>query len=289
MQSQSTLQLDFKNLQAKPPKCQSWAGCGFRIEQVTLETDEAYDFHAAGETHYLALHHLALVDGELKIDGLPRITRTELRGTLTFAPRGCTINGWSKPESRRNSYTAFYFDPERLRDDLGDRYARAEVQPFAYARDISLASTMSKLRDIVASSGSDELYAETLGLAAAIEVLGVPVSECAGRLGRVQIDRVYQYVSAHFHEAITLDDLANLTGLSRFHFSRAFKATTGVGPHRFVSNWRIARAREMLEGYPSLSIEAIACAVGFGSSNVFRRAFQQTVGRTPQQYRTGLN
>lgn len=282
MNSAATLHLDFGQAIEPPVRHAPRSWRGFAVEQVVLETPEAYDFRAVGDLHYLALHDMTLADGELMVDGLAPIARTDLRDTMTFAPKGCAIEGWAKPSLRRNSYTAFYFDPQEVSEDLDARYADAQVKPFAYARNPALASTMTKLGK-VAVGGGDELYAETLCLAAALEILGVKPPDEAGKLSPTQLEKVYGYVAEHLGEPITLDDLAGLSGLSRSHFSRAFKATTGIGPHRFVNSQRIARARDLLS--QSESIDAVARAVGFTSASVFRRVFQQTMGVTPQRFR----
>lgn len=114
MDSNSTLQLDFKVPISEPVRRQPLAWRGFRIEQVVLETDEGYDFSAVGDISYLALHEMTLLDGELSIDGLPNVTKTELRNTLTFAPQGASIAGWAKPAPGRNSYTALCPSSEHL-------------------------------------------------------------------------------------------------------------------------------------------------------------------------------
>ncbi|WP_328277933.1 AraC family transcriptional regulator [Sphingobium sp.] len=261
----------------------SWRG--FRAERIVLESDEPYEFRTLGETHYLALHDMRLDDGELHIDGLSPVRRTDLRDTLTYAPRGCTVAGWAKPRRGRNSFTAFYFEPEEAADELHERYTRSNPRPFAYARNANLAATMTKIKDIVSLPDIDSLYAEALCLTAAIEILGVQQPSAPGQLTKAQVDRVSEYVDAHLHEPITLDELAGVAGLSRSHFSRAFKATTGQGPYRFVTNRRIDRARALLALRHGPGIAAIGQAVGFANAGVFRRAFLQSVGMTPQQYR----
>lgn len=258
---------------------------GFEIEHVKLDTDQPYGFRANGDRHYLALHDLVLSDGELEIDGLPKLNRTDLRDTLTYAPGGCTIDGWAKPAPRRNAYTALYFDPASIRADLGERYDRLEPAPFAYARNQSLAGTMQKLSLIAGSVDADDLYAEALCLSAALEIFGVREPTEGSWLSQWQLRTIYDYVEANLGRNITLDDMADVARLSRSHFSRSFKAATGCGPHNFVRKRQIARACEMLQQRPALSIEAVAKATGFRSASVFRRAFQRALGRSPQEYR----
>jgi AraC family transcriptional regulator len=83
---------------------------------------------------------------------------------------------------------------------------------------------------------------------------------------------------------IGLAELADVIGLSRFHFVRSFKKTTGIAPYQYLLRRRIERAQLLLrEG--SLSIGDIALSVGFKSAARFNRAFRRIVGTTPSAYR----
>lgn len=279
------LQLDFVAAHEQPVCRQPLRWSGFLVEEVGLQTDDAYAFHAQGDWHYLAFHDLTLLDGELQMDGLPRLQETNLRNTLTFAPKGCGIEGWAKPAPRKNAFTALYFDPAQLSVELGERYATLEPQPFAYARNPALAVTMQKLRALASAVSIDNLYAESLCLSATLEIFGVPRPHDGGRLSQRQLQRVYEFVEANLGKRISLDDLASLVDLSRTHFSRSFKATTGLGSHQFVRQLQLERACQLLERRPRLPIEAIALEVGFGSASVFRRAFQGKLGLSPLAYR----
>lgn len=285
MNSKDTLQLDFTRSHRRPVSFEPRSWRGFRAERVVLESDDPYEFRTLGETHYLALHDMRLDDGELCIDGLSPVRRTDLRDTLTYAPRGCTVAGWAKPRPGPNSFTAFYFEPEEAAGELEARYKRLEPRPFAYARNAALTATMNKIRDVVSSPETDSLYAEALCLTAAIEILGVEPPASTGQLTKLQVTRVADYVEASLHGPIGLDELAAVAALSRSHFSRAFKATVGEGPYRFVTRRRIDRARALLARRDGPSVGAIAQAVGFANTGVFRRAFLQFTGMTPQQYR----
>jgi AraC family transcriptional regulator len=95
---------------------------------------------------------------------------------------------------------------------------------------------------------------------------------------------VTDFVEGHLHGEISLADMASVAGLSRFHFSRAFKATTGESPYAFVQRRRIARASSLLKNSP-LPIDAIASSVGFNGSMQFARAFREIMGMPPSKYR----
>lgn len=69
----------------------------------SIDQDAPYEFPNPGESHYLALHDIALRDGELRIDGLKPVSKRNLRDTTTFVPKGCMKEGWRHPEPQTNS------------------------------------------------------------------------------------------------------------------------------------------------------------------------------------------
>ena len=107
------------------------------------------------------------------------------------------------------------------------------------------------------------------------------------RLDDRRLRRVLTYVDEHLAEDITVADLANVACLSIFHFTRAFAATMGVPPHRYVSQRRLESAKVMIAtGRASLSEIALDCQ--FSSESSFTRAFRRAIGMTPAAYRRTL-
>ncbi|WP_294567892.1 AraC family transcriptional regulator [uncultured Arthrobacter sp.] len=96
---------------------------------------------------------------------------------------------------------------------------------------------------------------------------------------------VRDYIHQHLGESISLADLADEVGLSRFHFARRFRATTGTPPHEFVIQERVAKARTMLE-HSNTPLQDIACACGFADQSHMTREFKKRVGATPGRYRS---
>jgi AraC family transcriptional regulator len=90
-------------------------------------------------------------------------------------------------------------------------------------------------------------------------------------------------LSTNLGKDIGLNDLAQLAGLSRFHFLRAFKKTTEETPYQYLLRRRIARAQTLLQN-GKMSITEIASAVGFKDSTRFIKAFRKIVGVTPGMY-----
>jgi AraC family transcriptional regulator len=106
----------------------------------------------------------------------------------------------------------------------------------------------------------------------------------AGRLDRRTVDRIAAFVDAELSGVLTLERLAGVATLSPFYFARAFKATTGLAPHQFVSSRRIHRATTLLL-QSTASVEQVAHAVGLANVSHFRRLFRSHMGVTPGSLR----
>jgi AraC-like DNA-binding protein len=92
------------------------------------------------------------------------------------------------------------------------------------------------------------------------------------------------YIEAHLEDDLRVHDIAGVVKLSPFHFSRAFRQNTGLSPHQFLTERRIARARELL-GKHNMSISDIAYSVGFSSQAHMTTVFRKCLGITPGMYR----
>jgi AraC family transcriptional regulator len=83
---------------------------------------------------------------------------------------------------------------------------------------------------------------------------------------------------------ISLDALASDAGLSRFHFCRAFKESTGLSPHAWLRQHRIERAMTILRDTEE-SIVSVAAELGYASQTAFAAAFRRLTGQTPSDWR----
>ncbi len=105
-----------------------------------------------------------------------------------------------------------------------------------------------------------------------------------GGLSPRALRRVREYVSAHLDENISIKALASMVGLSRFHFSRAFKQSAGVTPQRYLLMCRVKRVQELL-ATTELPLSQIALGAGFADQSHCSRRFHELVGVTPRRYR----
>lgn len=92
------------------------------------------------------------------------------------------------------------------------------------------------------------------------------------------------YVNHAIGMRITIDELAELIGYRPPQFIRAFQATFGTPPHRYLLQQRLARARELLRA-SNLALTEIALQLGFASHSHFSTAFRSSTGLPPSEYR----
>src|SRR5690242_19029570 len=83
---------------------------------------------------------------------------------------------------------------------------------------------------------------------------------------------------------VSLAALASEAGLSRFHFCRAFKESTGLSPHAWLRQYRSEQAMKMLRDTDA-SIVSVAAELGYASQTAFAAAFRRTTGETPSDWR----
>lgn len=97
-----------------------------------------------------------------------------------------------------------------------------------------------------------------------------------------RLERVRDYLHAHYAEDVTVAALASVAGLSRAHLTRAFTRHVGVPPHLYLNAVRLRQAQAaMLAGRP-LAEAALAC--GFADQSHFTRRFKGAVGTSPARW-----
>lgn len=107
----------------------------------------------------------------------------------------------------------------------------------------------------------------------------VPVEHGANSIEQ----KLIEYCSLHYTEPITLSEVAEALGYSATHLSHLFANKFKIGFSAFITAMRLEDAKKMLRG--NAPITAIAFNCGFGSMRNFNRAFKESVGMTPSEYR----
>lgn len=98
------------------------------------------------------------------------------------------------------------------------------------------------------------------------------------------IGRAIWFIESHFTSDISLDEIAETAGLSRYHLSRVFGMTTGHSISGYIRSRRLSGAAlALIDG--SSTILQVALDAGYGSHEAFTRAFREQFGMTPESLR----
>ena len=100
----------------------------------------------------------------------------------------------------------------------------------------------------------------------------------------LSLSNVCSYISEHFTENLTLENIATYAGFSKYHSERIFTDYAGSTFYQYLQQMRINYAQTLLSN-PELSITDISYQAGFASSTAFTRAFKKSTGYPPSQFR----
>lgn len=98
------------------------------------------------------------------------------------------------------------------------------------------------------------------------------------------IVKAIQFIEGKYKEDITLDDIVEVSNLSKYHFTRQFRKYVKETPISYLTNIRINNSLPFL-CTNTKSVEWIAQEVGFQSSNYFSKVFKKIIGVSPNRYR----
>ncbi|HEV7308466.1 AraC family transcriptional regulator [Ensifer sp.] len=135
---------------------------------------------------------------------------------------------------------------------------------------------------------ANALFVEQISLAALAHLsqayggLHFPVDK-KGTLAPWQERLATEFLVAHFNKTFSVGDLATQCELSRSYFNKAFKESFGCTPSRWLTEYRIARVRDLLAKDMPLAEIAIQC--GFADQSHMTRVFTAEVGEAPARYR----
>lgn len=102
------------------------------------------------------------------------------------------------------------------------------------------------------------------------------------------MDKIMAYIDIHYTDPLSLDDLAELTGLHPNYISSLFRKERDVTFIHYLNHVRIEKAKELLEKEPNNSVINVGKRVGYESPQHFLKMFKQYVGDTPGSYRENI-
>lgn len=204
---------------------------------------------------------------------------------LCFVPAGMPL--WSSLDTGgRLKHLDIHLDVDALADRFPGGF---DPSVFATPRLNFTDERLQSLSRLVALECSEaalrhDLYADSLVTALLTLIADIdPAGPACGSLSARQLRRVTEFVDAHLAHNVTLAELASLIRLSPSYFAQAFKASTGLPPHRWHMHRRIERAKRLMETTESPMIE-IAMETGFVDQAHFTRVFRRFAGTTPARW-----
>jgi AraC family transcriptional regulator len=179
-----------------------------------------------------------------------------------------------------------------IEEASGRHRGAVEIAPRFAIRDLALERVAHLLLKEISEPGpasrlvTDEL-AEELAAHLLASHSNLPRRHTrAHAMAPAKLKRVRDYMLSSLHSEIALADIAQVAGMSLFHFAKAFKQATGQAPHQYLTAQRILYARALLH-QKTLPISDIAGLVGLTHSH-FTAVFRRQMGMTPRQFRDVL-
>ncbi len=273
---------------------QATAWSGLAGEVIRIITHEPFEVTFQAPFHLLVAYERAVRrEGETVVHRLPRSTLHNFSQKLTFVPAGHSFRETQYPRALGRA-TYLYIDPVGTLVDPDLHFDQVAFAPRLFFDNQVLWETVLKLKALIELGGSSSrLYAEALGAVLAYELMrlneGMTLADRPARGGLAGWQRrtVAEYVEENLAGQISLTTLAGLARLSPFHFSRAFKRSFGMPPHRYHTNRRVERAKTLL-AQPARSVTSIAVELGFSEPSALTAAFHKVTGQTPTDYRRSL-
>jgi AraC family transcriptional regulator len=174
-------------------------------------------------------------------------------------------------------------------DDANTELKFHHYRKFTDPRLGALAAVVNEER--IAGFPNGRLFLDSVEQAIAVAILnGHAVSRrrilrtYRGGLGAARLRKIKELVHSRMDGDLSLDEMAQCANLSRAHFARMFRKSTGETPHQFVLRQRVERAKSMLR-VPAGRVLDVAVACGFKTQQHFAQVFRNVCGVSPREYR----
>ncbi|QAU40261.1 helix-turn-helix domain-containing protein [Bradyrhizobium guangdongense] len=236
---------------------------------------------------------MAFPSGSLRFErrsGKSVVTGTTHRGAVTVIPAGSSSR-WDIPEPL--NVVHLYLPQatlQRVAIEAGMAAPADLVERSAHPDPVTSRLLLSAADVLEGSAALDALFRQQITDLLATRLLaahsGSPPSfqPTLGGLSPAILRRAIERLRSDTDADVSLAALAADAGLSRFHFCRAFKESTGLSPHAWLRQHHLEQAMNMLRETDD-SIASIAAALGYSSQAAFAAAFGKLTGETPSVWR----
>lgn len=264
---------------------------GIRLEHCELRSGELPP-HRHRE-HVILLSLTDGCKGELITSSGIGVRGTQARGNVCVLPSGMEHQAALEGNSE---YLALYVDPLLITKAASETQLSGNVEiaeRYTHADKVISSVGMALLGELDSEGLSGRLYAESLGNVLAVHLLrhyaistSRPVTFTGG-LSAAKLRHVTDFIAGNYSKDLKLNELAQVAGMSSFHFAREFKRTTGTTPHQYVIKFRVEQAKALL-AKNELPLIEVGLRSGFSHQSHFTRLFRKLTGTTPHSYRLML-
>jgi AraC family transcriptional regulator len=251
--------------------------------------DALHDVVAPMADHVL----MTFPSGSLRFErrtGKSVVFGTARPGTVTVIPAGSTSR-WDIPESLNVIH--LYLPQttlERVALEAGTASPGDLMDRSAHPDPITSRLLLSAADVLEGSAALDALFRQQMTDLLATRLLAahagspVVIQPVTGGLSPNVLRRAIERLRSDVDADVSLAALAADARLSRFHFCRAFKESTGLSPHAWLRQYRLEQAMNMLRDTDE-SVVSVAAALGYASQTAFAAAFRKLTGETPSDWR----
>ena len=218
-------------------------------------------------------------------------------GEIIVVPAGQPLH-WRQREGIENEALHLYLHPNFLRttaESIDFDYSQIRIAEQFGIRDEHIHHIAMSLRcEMKEPNVIGRAYAESLAKVLAMQLVRrysylKDLQTSRGGMAPRKLRRAIEFINENLdnEQTVALGAVAEAVQMSYFHFSRAFKQSTGVSPNAYMTEQRIDRAKKLLTE-TDLPIADIALRTGFASQSHFTTTFRKLVWTTPKAFRKML-
>jgi AraC family transcriptional regulator len=219
-----------------------------------------------------------------------RVDSREMDGNMVWViPPGIPHSvHWNRRANLVHIYLDNGFFSSVMQDAIRD--AASALTPSMLVRDPFLVELAKDLRCELETGAANELFTKSIATLTANHLVrrysSKPGAEPVyrGGLGPARKKRVLQFIRENLGSHLSLEQMAEVAGVSPNYFIALFRQSTGMTPHRYVLRQRVKYAQELMAN-SSLPLIEVARQSGFQDQSQFTTTFRRACGVTPGKYK----
>jgi AraC-like DNA-binding protein len=260
------------------PLAATITSCGFQQEPSTV-----YDWHGLrrGNAEFALLQYTLSGRGRLSYEGRAGFVEPG-EAMLLFFPYDNRY--WVEPDERWEFFYLCLAGSDAVRHFRTIVGRRGPVVAFD-ARSSALARAADACADALEGRIESPYTASALAYGIVMDLMDECVVESAARAAPSFVAEVERFCKSSLDRPIGVEDMARVSNMSRYHFTRMFEQAKGVAPGRYLAALRLEHAVRLV-ARGKLSVREISERCGYGDANYFCKVFRRRFGVSPGAFRS---